>query len=212
MISQIKKIVTGRLRQNCYVAVGRGRDAIIIDPGADEEDIIGFLESESLRIIAILNTHAHYDHVGAVAALMKKYGAPFYLNGDDERTLRSANIFSKMFDTGKHIEIPGITHDLRELPSSFSIGEFLVTWRATPGHSPGGCCFLIEDQLFTGDTLMRGAVGRTDLPGGDAEALRTSLVNLVKLPMNLTIHPGHGQSSSLGQECTDNPYLLDLAP
>lgn len=200
----ILSVVTGSLRENCFIVQNRNREALIIDPGADGDRIQSVIEEHALHPIAVINTHGHYDHVGAVKAMMDAYSIPFYMHGGDTRLLKSANILGTVFALGPKIEIPSITHKLEDTSETFALGNFEIRWLHTPGHTPGGVCFRIAENLFTGDTLLPGSVGRTDLPGGDASALGDSLERISTLPADLKLYPGHGRSDTLGQELERN--------
>tara|TARA_R110001592_G_scaffold57277_1_gene174177 strand:+ start:54902 stop:55597 length:696 start_codon:yes stop_codon:yes gene_type:complete len=206
----IERIVSGKLRQNGYVVSALSGDALVIDPGAEFECFIEYLEGRGLRPLAIINTHGHFDHIGGVVPLMERFGLPFYLDRGDNRVLRSANIYKHLFEGTRSVEIPEVTRNLADMNTTFEIGEFSVVNIPSPGHTPGGRCFLIGHDLFTGDTLFRNNVGRTDLYGGDEPALIASLHRLFELPPETTIHPGHGQPSTLGEEQANNKKAIAL--
>jgi hydroxyacylglutathione hydrolase len=192
--------VNGRWKQNCYILANRDGDALIIDPGSQPQDIRELVEKNQLKVRAILNTHAHYDHIGAVAELMDHYQLPFYLHGSDEQLLKRANLYRMVFGARDIIPIPEITHDICGLPSIAEIGPYRLSWISTPGHTEGSVCFLVDGLLFAGDTLMRDAVGRTDLPGGNAGQLLASLAKLRELPGETLVYGGHGPSTTIGAE------------
>ena len=206
---KITRFPNGKLRQNCYLVSNARAQALIIDPGSEAETIAAMADEYGVRPLAILNTHGHYDHVGAVAELMGKYSIPFYLDHQDERILRSANIYKFLFESDSEIEIPEITHDLAGQPEPLVIGDFAVSTIAAPGHTPGGRALMIDGQLFTGDTLMRNTVGRTDLHGGDSDALARSLAAIMALPPDTPFHPGHGGPSTLGEASKENVPLRE---
>jgi glyoxylase-like metal-dependent hydrolase (beta-lactamase superfamily II) len=114
------------------------------------------------------------------------------------------NLFKMVLEKGSALRVPEITHDLAELSKSFSIGGFTIEVHTTPGHTPGGVCFVIDNNIFTGDTVLPKGVGRTDLPGGNAKDLKLSITALGNLPGEFTAYPGHGPSMPLGD-------LLDMA-
>jgi hydroxyacylglutathione hydrolase len=193
----VEKIVTGRWRENCYVVHQADRQALVIDPGANAEDILGLLTERELTPQAILNTHAHFDHIGAVVALKQQFDCPFYLHGGDSDLLKRANLYKIIFGSRRPVQVPSIDTDIAQLPSRFTIGPFDITWIASPGHTAGSVCFQIDDFIFTGDTLIPGARARTDLPGGDLKSLALSMETLAQLPGSLTLYGGHGKSSTL---------------
>lgn len=193
----IATLPNGQWKQNCYVLSEGGRQAILIDPGSDPEMIQGYLDVNQLEPIAILNTHAHYDHIGAVADLVDRYQIPFYLHAGDEKILKQANLYKILFESKKSVRIPTRFEDLASLPPNLKINNFSFDTINSPGHTPGGVCFLFSQCLFSGDTLMPNGPGRTDLPGGDELALSRSMENLRNLPAQTMIYPGHGRPLTL---------------
>ncbi len=210
MSHAVETHVNGPWRQNCHIVADETGEALVIDPGSDAEAIAALIQRHGWRPRAILNTHAHFDHIGAVAALAKRYDLPFYLHGGDADLLRRANLYRMVFGGCDPICVPHVTHDLGTLQQTFDIGPFRCAWIATPGHTDGSVCFLIEDHLFTGDTLFADAVGRTDLPGGDAAKLARSLRALADLPKRTTVYPGHGRRTTLGAEFAGSEPLKKL--
>jgi glyoxylase-like metal-dependent hydrolase (beta-lactamase superfamily II) len=205
----VTTFVNGRWEQNCYL-VSRGTDAFIIDPGSRAEEIAAIVEEHAWRVHAIVNTHAHYDHIGAVAALMERYQAPFYLHGADERLLKRANLFRMMFESQDMIRVPAVTHDISTLPEVFDIGPFSITWLGTPGHTEGGVCLQVDNYLFSGDTLMHASVGRTDLPGANRALLMDSVRKLMSLPGDLVVCGGHGPRTTLAAELSPGARVWQM--
>jgi glyoxylase-like metal-dependent hydrolase (beta-lactamase superfamily II) len=202
----VHRITTGRWRQNGYVVEEPGGSALIIDPGAEPERYLELLQSRELTPLAILNTHAHYDHIGGISALRTAYaGLAFYLHGADRALLRQANVYRAIFEASKRIAVPTDFIDLAELGNEFEIGGFALTLIATPGHTNGGVCFLIGSNLYTGDTLLPSGVGRTDLPGGSPMKIKESIGILERLPVDLMMHPGHGEIVRLGDAVAKLP-------
>ena len=203
-------IPNGRWKENCYLVVDGSAHALVIDPGSDAEQIITAIDKVGLKVLAVLNTHGHYDHMGAVAGLQARFSVPFYLHSADEKILKGANLYMKFFDGSEPVTIPRVDRyfDQEELP--ITIGDFEVQVRFTPGHTPGSVCLGIQEVLFTGDTLLKGKVGRVDLPGGDKEALRQSLAGLGKINPEMRIYPGHGAPSTIGDELQSNPQWREL--
>ncbi len=199
MTLSIECHANGPLRQNCYVVGNGAGEALIVDPGSDADGIAGMLERHELQPRAIINTHGHFDHICAVADLMARFEVPFYLHGGDGDLLRRANLYTLVFGSREPITVPEISFDLQNLSSPFSIGAFKVDWTETPGHTPGGVCFVIENSIFTGDTILAGKIGQMKLPGADDAALVRSLDRLDGLSRKLSMYPGHGRPIPLGE-------------
>jgi len=189
----ITTFVNGKWRQNCYLVSNAQREALIVDPGSDPEAIAELITELGVQPVAILNTHAHYDHIGAISGLIQKYQIPFFLHGQDEKLLKQANLYKILFETKNSISIPPFCEDFAKWPEDLRVAGFSVRVIHTPGHTAGGVCLLIGCNLFSGDTLMPGGPGRTDLPGGDKIKLSESLQKLRELPEDCTVYPGHGK-------------------
>ena len=195
----IKTLPVGQLETNCYVVTDeKSLDCAVIDPGDESNTILDYLEDHHLHCKAILITHGHFDHVGAVEAVREETGAPVYFNKlDDARyatvgfnrgfTLPEGGVY---YGDGDTVEVGGLRFDVI----------------ATPGHTPGGVTLRCENALFTGDTLFRGSCGRTDLPGGDMDEELRSLKKLCELPGDYEVYPGHMDSSTLARERNFNYY------
>ena len=195
----VTTIPNGKWKQNCYaVSADATRAALLIDPGSDAPLIEHVLAKHGLMPVAIVNTHAHYDHVGAVDRLMSKYKIPFYLHCADQKLLKQANLYKLLFDSRDSIVIPQPTHELTTLEPRIQLSEFEVNILFTPGHTQGSCCLLIDGDLFSGDTLLSNGQGRTDLPGGNKTSMLNSVELLRELPPTTTVWPGHGRSFALG--------------
>lgn len=196
----IKAIPTGEIQVNCYIVMDENTsEAVIIDPGADEEIIYNLIENMKAKVKYILLTHGHFDHVGAVEYLSEKLNVPFYINKkDEEYALKDDYVFTKLRKADGYLK-EGDT---------FKIGNKEIKVLETPGHSKGGVSFLIEDNLFTGDTLFLGSIGRTDFNGGSFEEIISSIkTKLIPLGDNIKVYPGHGPSSTISYEKMRNPYL-----
>jgi len=196
--AQIIQIPTGKWRENCYIISNASKEAIIIDPGGDFEVIEKSIISENLQPLAVLNTHGHYDHIGAVAILTNKYSIPFYLHCHDQKLLSQANLYKLLFDSRIKIEIPTVDYHFPSLDGEIEIQSFIFRIIYTPGHTEGSVCIQLGDKIFSGDTLLPNGPGRTDLPGGNKIKLQDSLVKLRELPSDLRVYPGHGSPFNLG--------------
>ena len=206
----IKTIVTGPFQENSYLLIEKlSNKCVLIDPGDEAQKIINYINEKNIIPIAIINTHAHLDHIGAISEIKEKYSIPFYLHIGEKPILDSYPLACKMFGikAGKSPSVDEWFHSSGELliePFKFLIIE-------TPGHTPGGCSFLINDAIFVGDTLFQGSIGRTDLPGGDRKILDKSLIKLIKkLNPETTVYSGHGPSTSIGFEKANNSFLIQL--
>jgi hydroxyacylglutathione hydrolase len=207
---RVSTVVNGRWRENCHIASNDAGDALIVDPGSQFEDIAAHVDANGWHVLAILNTHAHYDHVGAVALLQDRYAAPFYLHSADAPLLKRANLYRMLFEARDAVRIPTISFDIAQLPPEFTIGSFGITWIPTPGHTDGSVCLHIENVLFSGDTLMHQAVGRTDLPGGNRPMLLESVRKLMTLPGDTIVYGGHGPSTTLDAEFAPGSSIREL--
>jgi hydroxyacylglutathione hydrolase len=195
---QLHRIVTGRWKENCYIAAV-DRDAVVVDPGGEFEQIRAYVGRESLRVHAVINTHAHYDHLGAVAATVAEYGVPFLLHPADVDLLKRANFYRTLFLGVDPIVVPTVDGDLAD-GETLVFGALAIDVVHTPGHTPGSVCFAIEGALLTGDTIMAEHLGRTDLPGADRSALLGSIDRLAgRFAGETPIHPGHGPAAVLGE-------------
>lgn len=194
----VKRFVTGKWRENCYV-LSLGQDALVVDPGGKAEAVIRHAKAKKLRVRAIVNTHAHYDHVGAVQKLKARFRAPFHLHSADIKLLTHANLYRKVFDGAAAVDIPAVDAPLDRV-KSLACGKLTLRVIKTPGHTPGSVCLLADGKLFSGDLLFKGKVGRTDLPGGDKKALAASLKRVARLPKETVVFPGHGRPTTIGEE------------
>jgi hydroxyacylglutathione hydrolase len=190
---EINTFVNGKWLQNCFLVTNHLRQALIIDPGSDPEGITKLVSELGVQPVAILNTHAHYDHVGAVSALIQKFEVPFFLHGNDKKLLKQANLYKMLFESKNNISIPDFGVDFAIGPEVLSVADFTVNVIHTPGHTAGSVCLVIGNALFSGDTLMSGGPGRTDLPGGDKIKLKDSLQKLRELPEDRIVYAGHGK-------------------
>ena len=182
----------GRWKQNCYL-LSNGADAVIIDPGDDFDVLDSCFELSKVNLHAILITHGHFDHIGAVSSLQDKYKLPCYMHSLDRRIVGQANLFRRLAGASDLIPTPKIDHELDNL-SSLDFGSLRMTVHHTPGHSKGSVCFEAYGQIFVGDLIFDDSLGRADLPGGDSVTLLESLRYLVDRFAGSICLPGHGKS------------------
>lgn len=206
----IKTIVTGPFQENTYLLIDKLSDkCILLDPGDEGQKIINYINENDLIPIAIINTHAHLDHIGAIAEIKEKYSIPFYLHVDEKPILDSFPIACRMYGIKKG-KSPSVDKWINS-SGDLVIGPFKLSIIETPGHTPGGCSYLINNVIFVGDTLFKGSIGRTDLPGGDRKVLDESLIKLMKtLSPKTTVYSGHGPLTSISTEKKNNPFLIPL--
>jgi glyoxylase-like metal-dependent hydrolase (beta-lactamase superfamily II) len=215
----IRTVVTGSFQENCYLVWdAAGPNAVIIDPGDDSDAIQATIAEEGLHPVAILLTHAHLDHVGAVDDLREQYGLPVFA-AEGERDLLAWVPESYRFFGLPERPAPKVDHwlalactNLLEADPKLILGALEVEIIPTPGHTPGGTSYRIGADLFPGDTLFKDSIGRTDLPGGNLDILAESLGRLMALPGDLNVYPGHGPATTIARERADNPYIQELVP
>lgn len=189
---RVRTITTGTWREHCYVVRHRdSRDAVVVDPGEEAEAIATALDAEAAAVAYVLLTHAHYDHVGALAALCGASGAPFYLHPADMKLLRRAPVYAMSFEK-KALRPPGDGRDVGA--AALTLGGRAVGTLHVPGHTEGGMAYALEGIVFTGDTLLYEQIGRVDLPGGDRVRLLDSVGRLLEwLPEDTLLLAGHGR-------------------
>jgi glyoxylase-like metal-dependent hydrolase (beta-lactamase superfamily II) len=188
------------------------KEAVCIDPGEEVEDLVADAEARGLRVTMILLTHAHFDHITGVARAKSAFGAPIWLHRDDLFLYDGAVEQGRMFGLPVSKQPP--VDQFYAPGQRLTFGRYVVDVRHTPGHCPGGVCLAIgpagkaERELFVGDTLFAGSIGRTDLPGANHELLLRSIrEQLLVYPDETIVHSGHGPSTTIGVERTSNPFL-----
>ena len=201
--------------KNGYVlGCERTREAVYIDPGDEVEQLLEFIADERLTPRAILLTHAHLDHVSGVGRAKRGLGVPIHLHRDDQFLYDQAAVHGRLY--GLHIEQPPPVDVYYEGTGPFGFGDYDVFVHHTPGHCPGGVCLQVGRRgapgrdLFVGDTLFAGSIGRTDLPGGDYETLMRSITTvLYGFGDEAQVYSGHGPATTIGRERRTNPFLLE---
>lgn len=207
MALEIERIVNGPFQENCYLAVDTetGRGALI-DPGSEPERILRTARFSEVEVEVVLGTHGHIDHAGAVAPVVAATGAPFALHPADQFLLDGLPDQAGLFGLPP-IEAPVIDRALAD-GDAVRIGGHEGRVLHTPGHTPGGVCFLFDGVVIVGDTLFAGSIGRSDLPGGSHEQLVESIrERLLPLGDRVRVLPGHGPATTLGDERRHNPFL-----
>ncbi len=204
---KVEKLVVGEMQANCYLAWDeQSKEAVVIDPGGDADTIVDAISRNSLKVIHIIDTHAHVDHVGANDLIRQKTEASLFIHSADVSLLQDLELnLSQMLGREKNFLPPtGVLEDKDKL----KLKGFDLEVLHTPGHTPGSVCLYGDGRLFSGDTLFAGGVGRTDLPGGNFKQLKDSLEHkILKLSDKVVVYPGHGPNTTIGKERRDNPFL-----
>ena len=198
----IKCLPVGHLMTNCYIVTDETTlECAVIDPGDESNTILYYLEDNHLTCRAILLTHGHYDHTGAVYAVHEETGAPVYMNALDAGTAVAFDSYSFVPPEGTIFYKEG---------DEVKVGNLTFRVMETPGHTPGGVVIAGGDRRFSGATQVAGSCGRVDLPGGSAADMQRSLALVADLPLpdETTVYPGHESFTTLGQERRSNPYLM----
>jgi hydroxyacylglutathione hydrolase len=207
-----RRFVVGVVRENCYLVRSDSSDgALIVDPGAEPETLLDAIERDGARLDAILVTHCHFDHVGAVAPLARATGAEVWAPASETAVLS---------DIRSYVPFPGFALESWDAEHALAGGEtielagFTIDVLSTPGHTPGHLTFSFpaEQAIFSGDLLFKGSVGRADMPGGNASQLADSIHTVIDLlPPETTVYPGHTEVTSIAAELAGNPNLQKLA-
>jgi glyoxylase-like metal-dependent hydrolase (beta-lactamase superfamily II) len=209
----VRMFTVGPVQENCFIARADGSDrAVIIDPGDEADRILAPVRELGLQVEAVLLTHTHFDHVGAVAPVARETGAPVYVSEIERPVLADIMSYVPFAGFGPY-ESYEADHVLRG-GERLDLAGLEIDVLFTPGHSPGHLSFSIpsERALFSGDVLFQGSIGRTDLPGGDGPTLLASIGTLVEsLPEDTAVYPGHMGITNLGTERRTNPFLGELA-
>ncbi len=194
--------------KNGYLLACRSTgDCFYIDPGDEAEDLLSRIAALDLRLVAIVNTHAHMDHICGVGRVKEVWEVPIYLHHDDLELYRNLPLQGQWFGLS-YDPAPPVDRFLSE-SEALRLGDLEVRVHHTPGHSPGHVCLEVGGDVFCGDTVFAGSIGRTDLPGGSYDTLLASIRGRI-LPLGdeKTLHPGHGPKTTIGKERRTNPFLM----
>ena len=205
----LETLVVGDLQANCYlVGCEESQEAVVIDPGGSEEAVLRMIREAEVRVTAIVNTHGHCDHIGANRRLREVTGAQIAIHELEATFLTNATLNGSAFFYATPMISPPPDRLLRD-GNRIEIGVRTMTVLHTPGHSPGGISLVLDECVFTGDTLFRASIGRTDLPGGSYETLMHSIrERLMALDDGMRVYPGHGEASTIGWERRHNPWVI----
>lgn len=213
---KLKSLIVGPLEANCYVVWDeKAKEAICIDPGGDVEEILTIIEKAGLSLKYIINTHGHFDHVGANRLLKKTTGAKIAIHKED------AILLEHILEQGIAFGIQAASSPAPDMflneKDEIRIGNLTISVIHTPGHTKGGICLLLKDSdngqkiMFTGDTIFADSVGRTDLPGGSHKELIDSIKKkILRFEDDMKLYPGHGPQTTIGREKRFNQFLVDV--
>jgi hydroxyacylglutathione hydrolase len=203
----IQSLVVGPIQANCFILGDeKTQEAVVIDPGDEDQRILTGLKKQALKLKFIINTHGHFDHVGANKALKEKTGAPILIHRAEAPLL--AQLSSSAAVWGMQVDDSPPADRLLEDGDRISFGEITLEVIHTPGHSLGGISLYTPKDLFVGDTLFAGSIGRTDFPGGDYDQLISGVrTRLFVLGDDVRVFPGHGPATTIGQERRYNPFF-----
>lgn len=210
MIS-VKIFHCGDIAANCYSVIN-GNQSVLIDPGYPEQELIKFISDPSITVCAVLLTHRHFDHVNAAGYIKKLTGCKIAVSALDECGLYS--------DNDSLSALTGFTYGYADKSlkaditlsdgDEINISGFSFKVIATPGHTAGSVCFITDNMLFSGDTLFKNSIGRTDFPTGDYDSMILSLKKIKAFPPDTIVYPGHGDVTVLSRETEQNPYMRDI--
>ncbi len=204
---QIKKLVVGALQTNCYILYDENsREAYIIDPGDEAQEILDAVGENALQVLAVVLTHVHFDHMLAADAVCRALHVPLYVGAGDQYSLTDGHRnLMELFSPGTTLML--LANRLLYEGDTLPLGVKKLQVLETPGHTPGSICLITDDVLISGDTLFCGSAGRTDFPGGNTLSLYGSLARLAALEGERVVYPGHGDSTTLSYERTTNPFM-----
>ena len=201
---KVKTLLLGNMQKNCYIVSDDDHHCFIVDPGDNGKKVIKFLNDNELILDAILLTHGHFDHIGAVDYIYEHCHCPIYIHQEDITLLHDAKANLSIFEVPFVVNAPVIASN-----EKMKIGNFEINWLHLPGHCPGSSMIYLpkESVIFSGDVLFNGSIGRFDFPNSSKHDTSTSLNKIKEYDFDAIVYPGHGPATSLKQEQASNPYL-----
>lgn len=204
-----ERIPLGPLQTNAYILSLSDGTCVIFDPGSEGEKFVRYIDEQGYQPLAILLTHAHFDHIGAINDVVKKWPVPVYIHENEKEWLSDPLLNGSAYFIGEQVKVAHVPHCL-QTDTVLTIGPFTFELLETPGHSPGSVSYYCREieAVISGDVLFAGSIGRTDLPGGNYEQLMQSIHDrLLVLPEETVVLPGHGPETTIGAEMDTNPFL-----
>ncbi|WP_453994997.1 MBL fold metallo-hydrolase [Bacillus nitroreducens] len=205
-----QRIPLGPLQTNAYILSNTQKDCVIFDPGGDGQKLNTVIRQQGLTPVAILLTHAHFDHIGAIDDVLAQWNIPVYIHEKEKEWLKDPALNGSASFIPGHEILSKVEPTILPKEGVFSIGEFTFDLFYTPGHSPGSASYYSKEVgvVFSGDALFQGSIGRTDLPGGSHNQLLTSIhEKLLTLPEDTIVLSGHGPETTIEAEMDYNPFL-----
>jgi len=208
---KILRYSLGQLQANCYFLI-KNKDCLIIDPADEADFILEELQRKNLKLVGMLATHGHFDHVMAVGEIQRSLKIPLYIHKDDNFLINRLEQTAKHFLGYKPIILPIKIIKNLKTENSLKIKKFKLKIISSPGHTPGSVCYLFDKEkaAFTGDTLFKGSIGRYDFSYANKNYLKRSLITLFKLPQETIIYPGHGEETTIKKEQKNLPDYINL--